>query len=203
MLLFFLGIILIGYSTIISEETFTPEVIAENSFEVTAYLGVGDLFDIYISPGIDWAKPPFIDSSRDVWVNITDPIGNTTWIAFTYTPYGGQLLLYYISTISQESSYLTVMSLKPLRCKVQVGGNYTANIWFVSGTTEPPEAFQLRKLNINFKRPYSYLLPVGAVVVALGITILALPKSGLLKKSKRPPKKKEKIACFNVLNYFL
>lgn len=188
-ILFVVSVIIMGYSNV-SEETFIPEVVGENTLEATAYFVDGDLFDIYVAPGLDWAEPPFIDSSRDVWVNITDPIGNMTWFAFTYIPYGGQLLLYDISTISQESSYLTVMSLKPLKCKAQVSGNYTANMWFVSGTAEPPEAFQLRKVNIKVERPYLYLLPIGAVIFALGIAILALPKFGLLKTSRKSLRKR-------------
>jgi len=197
-LLLFVGIIVMWYSNV-SKDTFIPEKIEESIREVR-YFDAEDMFDIYIAPGENWANSPLEPptdiapySSCFVYINVMDPEGNTTGFEFDFGLYGGGLFLYNITTNPYESSpssYISIISLKPLRCEAEISGNYTGKIWGIfPGISEPPAAFQLRKLNVKAERPYSYLLPIGLVVFASGIVTLASSRLSPFKTKKKQSKK--------------
>jgi hypothetical protein len=184
----------------VRKETLIYEIVGEGDLEVAAHFETGDRFGIYIAPGANWDKLPLEPAggsipypSLFVWLNVTDPAGNTIHLEYAFGLSGGRLSLYNITTIFEESSqtsYVSIVNLKPLECKAETGGKYTAKIWSGIPSSEPPVAFQLRKLNVKVERPYSYLLPIGAVIFASGIVTLALSRFGPLKLTKKPLKRK-------------
>jgi len=191
-ILIILGIALMLGSTT-SVRKFEPEVAAEGigEFKISAYFKKGDLFDVYISPGLHWNKyiePPVEDvpySHLFLVFNITDPNGNNTWFELAFVPSENLMSLYNVKVYSVGSG-LQVENVKEIRCRALVEGNFTAEIWgFIPRWPEdPPSVFQLRKLNIEIERPYQNLLIPGAVLSTLGIVLFVLERRKA-QKSKR------------------
>lgn len=198
-----LGIIAMLYSNVTTETPiYEYEVLDEGASDVKAYFETGDRFDVYIAPGVDWDKHPFEPATtsipypfRFVGVDVTDPAGNTISLEYDFVLSGGRLSLYSITAEeSSNASYVSVVNLKPLECKAETSGEYTAEIWgIVPNPQHPPGAFQLRKMQyvkVEVERPYSYLLPIGVVVFTFGIVISALSIFGPLKPKKKRLKRK-------------
>lgn len=198
-----LGIIVMLCSNVPTETPINEyEVVGEGASDATAYFETGDRFDVYIAPGVDWNKYPLEPAIpsipypyRFVGVDVTDPANNTISLEYNFVLSGGRLSLYGITAEEpSQATYVSVVNLKPLECKAETSGEYTAKIWgIVPNPQHPPAAFQLRKIDVKVEveRPYSYLLPVGVVTFTFGIVILALSIFGPLK-----PKKKKRFARF-------
>jgi hypothetical protein len=196
-ILLLLGIIMMSYSNITTQRL-KPEIVGEASpqnppVSVSANFSAGELYSVYISPGEGWNQPPLepvsgevLYPSRFVWVNITNPQGNTTVFEFAFGIVDSSMALYMISVLSSNfSRERTAPSPSSFVLKADIDGTYTATLWqIIPYTTNPFGAFQLRKIHIEFEKSFSYLLYIGACLLVSGVAVLALASLKPYKKRK-------------------
>lgn len=186
LILLFVGIITMPYSNV-PRQDLVPEVVAEATPEnqkVSANFSSGELFDMFISPRASWAEPPLEKPggdvpfpSRFVWVNISDPTGNTKTFEFAFGLLDGGFALYRVNEFSANLSIVSSLDPEDFMLRADTSGPYTASIWLVAPRPKDPFAsFQIRKLNVEVERVYWYLLPLGTILSVFGVVVLALAK---------------------------
>lgn len=199
------GIVMMPYSNVTTQHLVTEEPPVDEAtpgnppVSVSGYFSAGELYNVYISPGIGWdqnLEPATNETpydSRFVWVNMTDPLGNTTIFEFAFGAVDSSMALYMISVLAANfSRERTAPSPSAFALQAKVNGTYTAKLWAVIPSAPNPfGAFQLNRLHIEDQRSFSYLLYVGAGASISGIAVSVLAKLEPWKQQRKKQLKKK------------
>ncbi len=176
----------------------------ENSWNFSRTFNDGELIGVEVFPGVGWennllapdAAVPF--PYRPVWVNITNPFGETSEFFCDFARPSGQPAVFLYNVTITESNGLLVganASLKEeMRARARVmgitmlAGEHTA---IVVGTPSPPSAiiWQIGERIAWTEYPYTNLLYVGIAIIITGAFSLFF---GFRKAKKKPRAKRVK-----------
>lgn len=191
--LLMLSIVLLAASGISSEATyldFTADlgiVETADSWNISRVFAKGDWTKLEITSSLEWEdnlEPAVEDipyAYKSVWVNITDPAGNESWIEcyFVLLSRGAALFLYNL-TVLEDGGLRNIIydiglpSDRPgIVANTLMDGNYTARVtWMFGGGTAPFSMRFVKGARITEYSSNSYFLYAGLPTFVASVILI-------------------------------
>lgn len=169
--------------------TLDAEVVESvNSWNVSRVFAKGDWIKLTVSSSpewADWMEPAGEDIPYDykpVWVNITDPTGEESWIEcyFVELSSGASLFLYNLTVLEVSGGLRNIIydiglpyDNSGIVANTLMDGNYTARVtWMFGGGTEPFEMKFVKGTRITESSSNPYFLYAGLPTFIVSVVLI-------------------------------